>query len=37
MLKSVLLFPIRAAGMAAFFYAFGGWMLIPPSAILGAF
>lgn len=36
MIKTVLLFPIKAAALAAFLYAVGGgWMLLSPSAVLG--
>lgn len=36
MIRTALLFPLKAAALAAFLYVLGGWMLLPPSVILGA-
>ena len=35
MTRAAILFPLKAASLAAFFYAFGGWLVLPPGAILG--
>jgi len=35
--KAVLLAPLKFAATLAFFYVLGGWMVVPPSAILGGF
>lgn len=37
MLRTIAFFPIKLAAMAGFFYACGGWLIVPPSMILGAF
>lgn len=37
MLSKLLSLLAKAAGMAAFLYVLAGWMLFPPSLILGSF
>jgi len=37
LIRSAIFAIAKLAGIAGFFYAFGGWMLIPPSVIFGAF
>lgn len=34
---NLLTLPLKFIGLLAFLYTFGGWLVLPPSMILGAF
>jgi hypothetical protein len=37
MIRAALLLPIQAFGLAGFMYATFGWLIVPPSQIMGLF